>query len=149
MPGLQQASYETGAEGGNRTLKVSQWVLSPPRLPVSPQPQSWCVSPDSNRDPIKEAGLSRSRLPIPASRRIKFLELVDAPERGQFQFVSRGNLVPSRGVEPRLLPLQGRVLPSHPQGIKIFKQERSALTRLLRLVRAAYKLLLTATAFRG
>ena len=60
------ATYELGAEGGNRTLKVSQWVLSPPRLPVSPQPQSWCVSPDSNRDPIKEAGLSRSRLPIPA-----------------------------------------------------------------------------------
>ena len=59
-------SHKLGAEGGNRTLKVSQWVLSPPRLPVSPQPQSWCVSPDSNRDPIKEAGLSRSRLPIPA-----------------------------------------------------------------------------------
>lgn len=79
MPGLQQASYETGAEGGDRTLKVSQQVLSLPRLPVSPQPQinmtaalcridfilvtvptfrrmfsgqSWCVSPDSNRDPF-------------------------------------------------------------------------------------------------
>lgn len=28
------------------------------------------------------------------------------------------NLVPSRGVEPRLLVFQTRVLPSHPQGIK-------------------------------
>lgn len=33
------ATYELGAEGGNRTLKISQWVLGPPRLPVSPQPQ--------------------------------------------------------------------------------------------------------------
>ena len=64
--GTSTTWYKLGAEGRNRTDNLSERVLSAPRLPVSPQPQSWCVSPDSNRDPMKEAGLSRSRLPIPA-----------------------------------------------------------------------------------
>lgn len=70
------------------------------------------------------------------------MELVDAPERGQFLFVPRGNLVLNQRVELRTPPSSGVRSTDELDQDKLFKQERSALTRLLRLVRAAYKLLL-------